>query len=302
MAGEMARPPPKDNPGQRTPTLDITGAPRLSGGDICAPAPARAEFRAPKEEPKPQVPTLTCYSIAADPPILRPGPPTREWMDETREGYAYRCLPLSIANGHGWEVLNPSPFEATWRGNTGTNGVLITSLDDSTPLATSHFGHGVLTFHIHALFRTDPGVNLWVSGPSNHPKHGIQPLQAVVETDWTYATFTMNWLFTAPGTVRFDRDEPFCFFFPVSRGGLNAMEPELRSVADDRATYEGYVAWRTQRADFLRELPIAGTEAHEAGWEKTYFQGVRPNKTKVADHQTKLRLKAFNDLRGKRQT
>ena len=119
----MARTPPKNNPGQRTPNLDITRAPRLPGGDVCAPAPARAEFRVPDEAPAPKAPTLTCYSISEEPPVLRPGPPTRPWMDEAREGYAYRGLPLSIANGHGCEVLNPTPFEATWRGGTGTHGV-----------------------------------------------------------------------------------------------------------------------------------------------------------------------------------
>ena len=29
----------------------------------------------------------------------------------------------------------------------------------------SHFGSGVLTFHVNALFRTEPGINLWVTGP-----------------------------------------------------------------------------------------------------------------------------------------
>ncbi len=276
----------------------MTQRPPNDDDNRCQPAPGFAQASAPRPQPvEGRPPPLTCYAIAEEAPTLRPAPPTRTWMDESREGYAYRCLPLSIANGHGWEILNPSSFEATWRGSRDNNGIEIVSLDGAKPLATSHFGHGVLTFHIHALFRTAPGTNLWVSGPSNHPKHGIQALQGVIETDWTFATFTMNWLFTAPGTVRFERDEPFCFFFPVGRGALNAIEPELRSVADDRAIYDGYSEWRSERARFLRHLPIEGTEAHEAGWEKTYFQGIRPDKTKVADHQTKLRLKPFVDRR-----
>jgi uncharacterized protein DUF6065 len=252
---------------------------------------------APRREPSP----LICYAISEEPPALRPAPPTRQWMDESSDAFAYRCLPLSIANGHGWELLNPSAFEATWQGAKDIDGIKITPLDGGKPLATSHFGSGVLTFHIHALFRTLPGVNLWVSGPTNRPKHGIQPLHAVIETDWTYATFTMNWIFTAPGTVRFERDEPFCFFFPLARGNLNNMEPELLSVSDDRAVYDGYVSWRAERARFLRQLSIAGTEAHEAGWEKAYFQGRQTDNTKIPDHQTKLRLKPFVDRRGQRR-
>jgi hypothetical protein len=38
---------------------------------------------------------------------LRPGRVARDWMDESRERFAYRCLPLNIANAHGWEVATP---------------------------------------------------------------------------------------------------------------------------------------------------------------------------------------------------
>jgi hypothetical protein len=45
-------------------------------------------------------------------PLVRPAPATRPWRDDTPKAFAYRCLPLKIANGHGWEVLNPWGFEA----------------------------------------------------------------------------------------------------------------------------------------------------------------------------------------------
>ena len=35
-----------------------------------------------------------------------------------------------------------------------------------------------------------------VTGPFNQPKDAIQPLTAIVETDWAPFTFTMNWKFT----------------------------------------------------------------------------------------------------------
>ncbi|WP_042832409.1 DUF6065 family protein, partial [Xanthomonas citri] len=33
---------------------------------------------------------------------IRPAPHERAWMDATEQRYAYRCLPLAIANAHGW--------------------------------------------------------------------------------------------------------------------------------------------------------------------------------------------------------
>jgi hypothetical protein len=55
---------------------------------------------------------LICYPTSGEPPKLIPAPFERDWMDRTRAGFAYRCLPLNIANAHGWLILNPVPFTA----------------------------------------------------------------------------------------------------------------------------------------------------------------------------------------------
>jgi len=43
---------------------------------------------------------------------VRPAPVEREWMDETNQRFAYRCLALNIANAFGWQVLHPPQAEA----------------------------------------------------------------------------------------------------------------------------------------------------------------------------------------------
>src|SRR4051812_12634224 len=44
------------------------------------------------------------------------GPPQRAWMDATTERFAYRCLPMVIANQAGWMIENPVDFTASWNG------------------------------------------------------------------------------------------------------------------------------------------------------------------------------------------
>ena len=92
-------------------------------------------------------------------PLIRPAPAGRPWMDDTPEAFAYRCLPLNIANAHGWEVLNPYGFEAIWNGGPGVDAITIRPDAGAAPerLAVSLFGHGVMTFHIEAIVRTPPG-------------------------------------------------------------------------------------------------------------------------------------------------
>ena len=66
-----------------------------------------------------------CYLHEAWQPLIRPAEPTRAWMDATPEAFAYRCLPLNIANAHGWEILTPFGFEAYWRGGAAPGDVIV---------------------------------------------------------------------------------------------------------------------------------------------------------------------------------
>jgi Family of unknown function (DUF6065) len=50
---------------------------------------------------------LIAYMIDGHRMDIRPAPIEREWMDNTGERFAYRCLPLNIANAHGWEIFVP---------------------------------------------------------------------------------------------------------------------------------------------------------------------------------------------------
>ena len=50
---------------------------------------------------------ITAYEIMENPPTIRTADRKREWMDDTQDRFAYRCLPLSVANQTGWEVLSP---------------------------------------------------------------------------------------------------------------------------------------------------------------------------------------------------
>src|SRR6201982_425284 len=102
---------------------------------------------------------LTCYIHPGWAPLIRPAPATRAWMDATPESFAYRCLPLNIANAHGWEVLNPVGFEAVWDGGTGVEAVTVRPDPGAAPeqAGVSLFGQGILTFHVQSVIRTPPG-------------------------------------------------------------------------------------------------------------------------------------------------
>jgi Family of unknown function (DUF6065) len=238
---------------------------------------------------------LICYPTSGDPPKIVAAPVERDWMDRTDQGFAYRCLPLNIANAHGWHLLNPVAFVAQWNGASEAGAVdLFAHAADSPLLASSHFGYGVLTFNVNALFRTEPGYDLLVTGPLNQPKDGIQPLTGMVETDWSPFTFTMNWKFTRKHSpIAFERDEPFCMIFPLKRGLVEEVEPEIRAIETDKEVCEAYFAWANSRRDFNKELRLAGSPAQAQKWQKDYFRGKASFGTAPGDHRTKLKLREF---------
>ena len=84
----------------------------------------------------------------------------------------------------------------TWNGGLGADALKVEFFEKpKVAHAASHFGSGILTVTVGYLFRTPPGYNLYIRGPANLPKDGIAPLEGIVETDWSEATFTMNvWL------------------------------------------------------------------------------------------------------------
>ncbi|MBO9708565.1 MAG: hypothetical protein J7521_10155 [Caulobacter sp.] len=238
---------------------------------------------------------LTAYVLDGHELRVRPAPVERDWMDRTGQRFAYRCLPLNIANTHGWELLCPAGFRAIWDGGAGKDAIQIEAEPGTQPPALSHFGGGVLTFHVPAIFQTDPDVDLYVTGPINRPKDGIGALTGVVETDWSPYTFTMNWLFTRPDyRVRFEKDEPFCHIFPVARGALEGIRPLAYSLARRPELEAETKAWSTGRDNFNADLADPESEASKARWQKSYFRGATPSGKPGPDsHRSKLRLNPF---------
>lgn len=242
---------------------------------------------------------LICYLRENWALHIRPAPATRDWMDATPQSFAYRCLPLNIANAHGWEILCPTGFEAVWNGDAAMAGITITPTDDGDPahLPISLFGSGVLTFHVNGLFRTPPGWNLWAGGSPNQPKDGIAALTGVIETDWSPYSFTMNWRFTRPHhKIRFEAGEPLCFLFPVQRAALDMVRPRFEDMAREPEMLAHFRAWNASRNEFLAEMrkPESGALRPAETWQKRYYRGEDMADQPVAvDHMAKLRLRPF---------
>ncbi len=238
---------------------------------------------------------LDCYKIYENAPKIIPGRSRREWMDSFEDRFPYRCLPLTMANSTGWEILCPIDIEIEWNGRSMEDAIQIRSSAGDAwvkSFASSHFRKGIVTMHTGHLFRTPPGWAVWCGGAPNWPKHGISPLSGLIETDWLPFPFTMNWQMTEPGIVKFERDEPFCFFTLVEHHRLEDVQPELHMLDDNPELKADYEAWRDSRADFNQRLSKLDEGAMRAGWQRHYMRGNNVNTgEKEESHKTKRQLK-----------
>ncbi len=246
---------------------------------------------------------LQCYAIGPTAPTLRPARPDRPWMDSFTARHAYRCLPLTIANTYGWEVLSPTSFSIHWNGGMESEDIQFESHDgfrDLNHFAVSNFKRGVVTFHTGYIFRTEPGWNLMATGSFNSPKDGISPLTGIIETDWLPYPFTMNWQLTRPGVVHFEKDEPFCLVFPTPQQALESVQPEILALDANPDLAAQHLAWREQREQFMAKFRAGDPATLKEAWQRFYFKGRLPDtQHDNRAHVQKLRLAAPVDLRSR---
>ena len=235
------------------------------------------------------------YAVTSDSIVsLAPAPARRGWMDRTPERFANRCLPLLMANQAGWVVTLTEPVEVEWSGRDGKGEVDVYGGERVLTNVQSHFGSGIVTFKLPYLFRTEPGYNLLARGPANMPRDGISPLEGLIEVDWSFAPFTMNWQITRPRfRIRFEAGDVIAMLVPARRGELESFAPRLRMLDDDAEIAAAYRTWRDGRERFLHDLAEGEADAVKAGWQRDYFLGRGPDDREAPAHQTKMTLGDF---------
>jgi hypothetical protein len=246
---------------------------------------------------------LNCFALSDSAPKIAPARAARQWMDEFPDRHAYRCLPLSIANAHGWDILCPVPLAIDWNGGPRTEDLTVRPLKDGddealvSAFCRSHFSSGIVTFHTDYIFRTDDAWDLLATGPFNSPKEGIYPLTGIIESNWLPYPFTMNWQLTRPGTIVFEKDEPFCFIFLIKKRSVLDCRPEIHDIVADPELAERHQTFAVARNGFMERFHASDENTLRDPWLKHYFKGRYADGAVVDDHVNKLRAAVPVDKR-----
>ncbi len=243
--------------------------------------------------------TFIAYELWANPGfILEPGSPRRDWMDNFPHRVPYRCLPLNMANQAGWVIRTPVNFHVTWNGKHDLVGLKV-DFTDKMPKEReaafarhirSNFGGGIVTFAFPWLFRTPPGIGLWVHGPANEFPYNARALEGLVESDWAHAPFTMNWKIEKRNTAAYFREgDVVCVLTPFPLDLLEGLEPRIMPIGANPALAARFEAAKQERDETLRRA----MEGAKQGFELNYMRGQDLEGGTWANHRTNFKLRPF---------
>ena len=146
-------------------------------------------------------------------PEIRQSRLKRDWMDETYNKHAYQCLPMTVANVSGWELVLPHDVVVTWDDRLSTARVIEGEFTKSGWHLVQNSITGMVSFALGYSIRTEPGIHIALSGSPNFYLDGAFPLAATVPTDWWPDEVNMNWAITKTNTeILFPAGMPYAFF------------------------------------------------------------------------------------------
>ena len=215
-------------------------------------------------------------------------------MGQTKDKFAYKCLPLTIANQYGFAVLSPADFTVEWWGGQDPGNVSFNVNSKDSEMKNyfhTYFGGGTLTIHLDFIIKTPEGFSTYIRGVPNETKKGIRHLDAIVETDWLTYTFTCNFLFTEPGIHTFKKGEPLFTFFPIERNTVENFE--IREISIE------------SNPEFAKDLEVydqAVSGFFESKTEKPKSQNFYRDGVKASGEKVNIKNHITNLIFGKKRS
>lgn len=213
----------------------------------------------------------------------------RNWMTKSQDKFAYKCLPLNIANQYGWAVLSPCDFKVSWYGGDVPNGVEVFDIEERfMENIHSHFGSATFTINVDFIIKTPENYSLYIRGLPNKEYGILKPLDAIVETDWLPFTFTYNFKFLDTGVYEFKKGDPLFSFFPILRNTVENFEIISQNINEDKKLLEDFSELAELRHSGLSKL----SENGKYDYQKFYINGKGPSKVyEIKNHIKKLFFK-----------
>ena len=224
------------------------------------------------------------YSGLAD---ISPLNVKREWMDETANAHAYKCFPISLANGLGWGISFPEDIVFIWDGISDTTPDHIKILAGEKYIHPNR-GNATISFNTGLIFKTSDNYSLLTMPVPNQHTAGVSPFTTLISTSFYHSDLPCAWRITeANKEIIIKAGTPVMALFPISLTNLQNTELHIKNVNEVPISYH---------QDYIGYHEVIGHINKSGKFSDFYRDAVNHEGKNVGEHEVKLiRLKVVED-------
>jgi hypothetical protein len=222
------------------------------------------------------------YSGLAD---ISPLNVKREWMDETANAHAYKCFPISLANGLGWGISFPEDIVFIWDGISDTTPDHIKILAGEKYIHPNR-GNATISFNTGLIFKTSDNYSLLTMPVPNQHTAGVSPFTTLISTSFYHSDLPCAWRITeANKEIIIKAGTPVMALFPISLTNLQNTELHIKNANELPVSYH---------EDFIGYHEVVGNVNKSGKFSNFYKDAINHKGKTVGEHEVKLiRLKVI---------
>jgi hypothetical protein len=209
----------------------------------------------------------------------------RDWMDDTFDKHAYRCLPVSIANTLGWTFSYPSDISFIWDGDPSSEDGHVKILSGEEYVFTNR-ANATISFNSGLTFQTEENVSLLMMPVPNQFIEGVQGFTTIISTSVLKPPIPYAWKITkANEVITIPANTPIVSIIPIGLTNIQDTEVHLHI---ENFPHEHYA----KLSDYGR---VSGEISRERSWTNFYRDAVDHEGNKQGNHELKsLKLKVID--------
>jgi len=223
--------------------------------------------------------------------VVQPMSIKRDWMEETSEGHAYRCFPVTQSNVIGWSLSCINDIEFIW---DGINDQSPDHIDIIKAPEGSYEGRGQssISFHTGLIFRTEEEVSLFTINPVNYFSDDFETMSNLISTSFYDNPLPLAIKARkANEKITIKAGTPIATIIPISLTNLNNSTIEIVDYKDpDRSRIESNIAY----GEAAQVVNSSGQ------WTDWYRDAVNEKQESLGSHEVKvLKLKVEDNTKNR---
>jgi len=220
---------------------------------------------------------IKCYKKDSETLMIAPMSIKRDWMDQTPQGHAYRCYPVTSANVLGWNIYSKHDIKFIWNGINDTTGDNVTILEGGMNAYTGR-GQSTVSFSTGFILRTDEKMSILTITPPNYFNPDIEVVSSVVSTSFLNTDFPLAIKCkTSNKEITIKAGEPIATIIPISITSLKDESVEILNFEYTPEYDEAVRSYGDASAKILRS----------GQWTDFYRNAVNEKGESIGSHEVK---------------